>query len=408
MIKPLRHSPGKVNALSPSVLRCAFDVGSLNRLTFTLASVHTKEQLIRKHIHHAFVPWNCDPSDFFYTHQAGGGGKGDDVAITPTGEQAMRNAFHQVYGLITGLGHRPKELAGVVCGTLAKASNAEDILNNLSQEFFVKFGIASHEAMELYAYDAHLAAAGVSLVARGSSMVWVEIEDRVCILNRSQDGSVLQAWDTKYRAKDIHEMLLEHYQNRTDITSAHVSCNPVNVVEAKKIIHDLVEAFKADIPDWLRAHVDLDDGNTRKKKSSKSIPFHSKMFSGSSKNGGTLNLLARCCGMCDVNVNNVMAPMFQKYCGSTDSFLGRTFPEPALVVPRLILGISILKALNLSYIKYVADVAPTYGVLLDSRLFAAGRAEEVLSQSEMEYGMKEMYFQPPWKSRNRITPHMHP
>ena len=366
--------------LSRSILRAAFDVGSLDAITVTIGSVHTDEKILRRLVYHSAVPLG-PPDRMLY------GG-----VITPQGRDRLENTFLQIGALCEMRGYRPREAAGIVCGPLAQASNAQEVFQQLSQQFFVRFCFPSPEQLEQYAHDAYAGAAGITTGVRSNILIWSELNDRVCIQQREESIQgrpvKLHTWDTGYTALDVHSMLLEHYQGRRDPTTG--SCNPVNVSEAKALIHDLTEALLASRPPWLSKKVEN---------------FDQRQFVGAARNGATLNILTRAVRVTDIHLRALMETTYLRYCGVTDSWFARSFPDPPLVIPRLCLGIAVLQSLGFRRVRYVPEIAPTFGVLLDPAMYAEGREQELVLQRAMDN--RPMHFGQPWHAKY-TAPHVDP
>jgi hypothetical protein len=317
-----------------------------------------------------------------------------DNVITPEGVKSLEFALNMIAGRLELLpqGGAPSEAAGVICGPLAAATNVSEVFEELARKFFIRFGIATSESMEEYAHDAYVVTGGMSTKIRHQVLVWAEFDDRVCVMYRPQRG-VSKCWDTGYSASDIHAMILQHYQDRKRTHGPGLSCNPINLTEVKAVLHDLTEALRADVPEWL-------------KEVRASDPYLGRHFVGASRNGGTLNLAVRATGYSKFSTNQLKEVIYQKYVGTTDAWLAKSYPEPHLVLPRIILAAAILTAMEATRIIYLPEVAATHGVLMDPQFYSESQ-RNVLESRPQDYA--PMHFTVPWAVRGgKHNPHVDP
>ena len=409
-ITPSRKFTSHV-ALSPAVVRVAYDVGTLDSVTWTVATVHNEERLIRKQIQHDRMTMPNWSSAISGNH------------ITDEGIRTLEHCFRHITGRFANARVRPRESAAIVTGDLGKADNAEEVFNALSKTFLIRFVIPQGMELEHYAHMGYVAAGGISMKYADNAVIWSEIDDRVVFFrhrrcraaqeNTLSTTSALDAvhyndsssetyradtWDTGYTADEINSMILQYYQNRRLMipgasSRRPQSVNPMNHTEAKQCLHDLVEALKESVPRWLR----------------KARERHSvdRMFCGASGNGGTLNLLARCAGRTDIHEHMLATVFYTQYVGMTDEWLARSFPQPHMVMPRLILGQALMRSLDLRSIRYLPEISPTFGVLLDNNLYSEAAGLDHVA-GDPTYPPEGHTFVAPWRTRSATMPHIDP
>uniref|UniRef100_A0A7S4K724 Uncharacterized protein n=1 Tax=Paramoeba aestuarina TaxID=180227 RepID=A0A7S4K724_9EUKA len=252
--------------------------------------------------------------------------------------------------------------------------------------------------MERYAHLAYVAGAGLSLHVAHQVIIWAEINDRVVFLRQNathalpQSQANIDTWDTKYTPQDVHDTILTTYQNRRIIdrhdNGEFNSVNPMSSVEVRLAVDDLTKAFRTSMPTWLvtaRQRVNAND----------------RLFCGASSNGGIINLLSRSCNKTDIDLYTARSHLYSTYTGASDEYLGRSFPVPRMVLPKLIIAHALLNALDLRFLRYLPHTNPSYGILLSEEFFSG-----IQSSESNESGKEKILFMDkPWNAVSR-NPHV--
>ena len=380
------------------ITRGGFDVGTGNRVSYTIASVYPKQSIMRKQIFHNSV--QLPPMSAMVT----------EGFINPHGVKALENVFFQIQGRMDEARMRPREMAAVVVEPFASAVNAKEVFSDLTKRFMIQFELANAAQIDRYAHIAYIVAAGISLRMADNVIAWTEIDDRVVFFRRkmlknpenAHNEDVVQlfddpcddttdVWDTQHTAQDVHDLILENYQRRTvkargNSSSAVQSVNPMTAKEILTAVDDMTKALRQTMPEWMK--------EARKKSSA-----NDRLFCGASANGGTINVLSRSCSRTNIDLYSARSNLYGPYVGVTDAFLSRSFPAPHLVLPRLITAHSLLNALDLRVLRYLPEMSLSFGVLLSQKLFS-----EPLTQDHAG-SFEQMYFDRPWRAISH-NPHV--
>ena len=380
------------------VTRGGFDIGTSGRITWTIASIYPRRAIMRKQIFHNSL--DLPPQGIMIRENI----------ITPQGVTALENSFFEIFGRMDEARIRPREMAAIVCEPFSKASNAAEVFGSLSKRFMIHFELVDAVKMEHYAHIAYIVAAGISMRMAQHVIAWTEIDDRVVFFRRKLERSEKEEmtpqvslssdvsedktdiWDSKYTAQEVHDLILESYQNRSIIEQKLPggpiqSVNPMSAKEILVAVDDMTKAFRMTMPDWL-------------KEARKTTSASDRLFCGASPNGGTINILSRSCGRTDVDLYSARSNLYGPYVGVTDAFLSRSFPTPHLVLPRLITAHALLNALDLRMLRYLPEISPSFGVLVDENLYSPQSDLEIRGEHHLP-----LYFDRPWKTISR-NPHV--
>jgi hypothetical protein len=390
-------SPLNINAYP---IRAAFEIGTANAITLTVARVDVRASAVRDTLYHTQLPLA--------------------VRVQPRSglldEASAADVVSKLRTLEGAVGRmNVTEKAGIMTAPFDSVANAEALRRAWTKEFKVDLRLAcelpgggasdgadwgADGALGRMAFLSYAAAAQhmrpenlLVLVERGGAeghrleLIGMSSDEEVSTLGVPA-GSRLCA-RLPLTTPLVHRQLVTDVQRRA-AGSYHAAASPNPVTRGEFVtLRRIVEAATAPaLPAWV----------TRRREADASIV-------GTGANGGLLNIAARGAGKAAIPLEHLEVTAEFHLCGLTDVLLAENYPAPQLVVAQLALAAGTLRALRCKRATYVPDVALTHAVLVDGAFWAQGRRAALEAALEDEpLQRKQRVFNRPHQAGSRFSP----